>query len=825
MSGGPEDSIPAGSPGAFLQDDLAIREPEPSFPMEIGPDASEGSPSSSNPDETLFDDEMNTVNPEAALPDEITALKSRATTKKRVTLPKEILDLGNEALREHIRANSRELYGDEAKSKQVDAVAALVHDRHTFVLAGTGFGKTRIAEMYHNLFQPDQKSIVLVLNPLDSLGDNQVNEKKSVGASHKKISAVNLKKGVLDKTMAKQIIAGEFEFVYLSPEALLNNPIFRDIYFDTNFQSRLSLVVVDEAHMVYVWGLVASGESKGLNSHSRHGERGVFRPGYGELAARLMANNGTPLLMMSATCRPIAIRKILESFKLNMDMVEFVRAELTRPEIRILRINMKYSLASSDDLAGLYSSQEQTPDSEIIPTLIYSTTKNLTGQVLEVLNRARESHHGEDDPFSKFARRYHSATGDLDKSDVINDFTNGVFPVVSSTMALGLGQNWKRVRSVIHMGRGDPASICQMLGRCGRDGKPGLAIMFVEPNRKNGKNCVADFTNVKFQNDDDRMDALAITPVCLRIAFSLDNSLGYVPLSVDDPNYKKEAARETEKEFAECFCSNCKPESSQWLINNMKRATIKNFDSLISDLREDIPELNPIRRSCSVQTNKVVWVEESGEKPLEESLEMFSKDLVGYFNRLFESVMKNMATYPPSAYFCIKQARRISKNIGQLTIDNIEELIGGEMLPGQMSMLIKHIELFRSGELFKCVAQQQEEAETRLNLTAERLRLARETEENERIEKQKAIHVAAALKRAETAERVAKNAERKRVAKEAKFVESEKKRAKRDSDMAILQELKAQAQAASELSRSQDAVGPTPSTSGAVNGSIDPSLL
>jgi ERCC4-related helicase len=50
----------------------------------------------------------------------------------------------------------------------------LVHDRNTFVLAATGFGKTRIAEMYHNLFQPYQKSIVIVLNHLDSLGDNQV---------------------------------------------------------------------------------------------------------------------------------------------------------------------------------------------------------------------------------------------------------------------------------------------------------------------------------------------------------------------------------------------------------------------------------------------------------------------------------------------------------------------------------------------------------------------------------------------------------------------------------------------------------------------------
>ncbi|OAV87768.1 hypothetical protein PTTG_11225, partial [Puccinia triticina 1-1 BBBD Race 1] len=260
-----------------------------------------------------------------------------------------------------------------------------------------------------------------------------------------------------------------------SPEAFLNSEIFRDIYFNPKFQSRLSLVVVDEAHMVYVWGLVASGESKGLASHLKHMERGCFWPGYGGLGGRLMATNGTPLLMMSATCRPIAIKKILESLKLTKNMVEFVQAKLTQPEICMLRINMEYSLASSEDLAGLYSTQEQTPNSKIIPTLIYSTTRNLTGKVLHVLNCARESNQ-EGDASSTFSLRYHSVIGDLDKADVTGDFTKGVFPVVSLTMALGLGQNWKRVQSVIHIGRGDPASICQMLGRCGRDGKKGLTI-------------------------------------------------------------------------------------------------------------------------------------------------------------------------------------------------------------------------------------------------------------------------------------------------------------------------------------------------------------
>lgn len=73
------------------------------------------------------------------------------------------------------------------------------------------------------------------------------------------------------------------------------------------------------------------------------------------------------------------------------------------------------------------------------------------------------------------------------------------------------------------MGRSDPSCVAQVLGRCGRDGRAGLGIMFVEPTRRNGKNDVQEFENVPIMDDDDRMDALAITPVCLRIAFSIDN--------------------------------------------------------------------------------------------------------------------------------------------------------------------------------------------------------------------------------------------------------------------------------------------------------------
>jgi superfamily II DNA helicase RecQ len=148
---------------------------------------------------------------------------------------------------------------------------------------------------------------------------------------------------------------------------------------------------------------------------------------------------------------------------------------------------------------------------------------------MKVVNEAWATPTGENNPKSHLICRYHACTGDADKEDTILGYEDGSFPMISCTMALGLGQNWKRVHCVIHMGRGDPLSICQMIGRCGRDGKPGLAILFMEKKRKSGINQLGGLTGPKVDKevDDTRMDALALTPVCLRIAFLVDNLYVY----------------------------------------------------------------------------------------------------------------------------------------------------------------------------------------------------------------------------------------------------------------------------------------------------------
>ncbi|KAA1078186.1 ATP-dependent DNA helicase sgs1 [Puccinia graminis f. sp. tritici] len=332
----------------------------------------------------------------------MTLLEMEPVKRKAPMRLEGLANMDSTALMGHITTRSVELYKDQPKGLQVEAVSSLVRGGHTFVCAGTGFGKTRISEMYFGLF--DRKVVVLVLVPLDSLGDDQVREKKS-------------SKG--------------------------NSALFTC----DEFQAILALIVVDEAHMVYLWGLVASKQSKNLIIFARLEDQAIFRPAYGHIGTRLMATNNVPLLLLSATCRPEAVAAITSSLMLQPSELAMVDGELTRPEIRFIRVKMESTLSSCDDLLRIFAPHTTTPASKAVPMIIYSGTRNRTFQVMKVVNEARDTKKHEYDPQDPFIRRYHAVTGDEDKERTITDFGADKVPVISATMALGLGQNLKRVRT------------------------------------------------------------------------------------------------------------------------------------------------------------------------------------------------------------------------------------------------------------------------------------------------------------------------------------------------------------------------------------------
>ncbi|PLW11430.1 hypothetical protein PCANC_21279 [Puccinia coronata f. sp. avenae] len=432
---------------------------------------------------------------------------------------KKILDMKRKDLTEYIADTTNKFYGQPAKPLQIDMVANLVMGCKTVVLAGTGFGKSRIAEIYYKLIPQKKRVVVLVLNPLDSLGNNQVFKKELAC-----FTAINLNKLNFNKKAADNISNSVYQFVYMNPEIFLNNKMWEDVYFSLAFQNRLGLIVVDEAHMIYIWGLVKSGPGKHLASmYGQHKDQGIFQPSYGNLGGHLFTQNKQPILLLSAYCCPVAVEAIKKILCLEESNIDILRGKLTRPEIRIVRVPMESSMALCHDLIKVFPSSNNVPDAQVVPLLVYSGSQNQTLTALEVIGMACEAPGNSLNPTSLFACQYHSCTGKQDKLDCIEAFSKGTFPVFSCTMALGLGQNWKQVQMVVHMGRGDPAAIVQMVGQCGPDSRHGLAILFVEKNCRNSKNHVTYFREGAAASNDNWMDALAITPVCLRICFSIDS--------------------------------------------------------------------------------------------------------------------------------------------------------------------------------------------------------------------------------------------------------------------------------------------------------------
>jgi superfamily II DNA helicase RecQ len=126
-----------------------------------------------------------------------------------VNLYKKLFNMSDEKLTEHIIDTSFNTYGQAAKELQVSTVMNLARGRSTFLLAGTGFGKSRISEMYYDLIPKKSKGVVLVLNPLDTLGNNQVLEKVQAG-----FTAINLTKLTFNTQAATGILRGDYNFVY-----------------------------------------------------------------------------------------------------------------------------------------------------------------------------------------------------------------------------------------------------------------------------------------------------------------------------------------------------------------------------------------------------------------------------------------------------------------------------------------------------------------------------------------------------------------------------------------------------------------------------------
>jgi superfamily II DNA helicase RecQ len=135
-------------------------------------------------------------------------------------VPKKVQAATDEEIKQLIIAQSLQRYNQEPKPLQVETVTNLLCGRNTFLLAATGFGKSRITKMLLEMHSKNQHGkimgVVVVLNPLDTLGNNQVEEKVAAG-----FTAINMTKVNFTFQACTKIQDGAYNFVYLSPEIFL----------------------------------------------------------------------------------------------------------------------------------------------------------------------------------------------------------------------------------------------------------------------------------------------------------------------------------------------------------------------------------------------------------------------------------------------------------------------------------------------------------------------------------------------------------------------------------------------------------------------------
>lgn len=173
--------------------------------------------------------------PASARPEDVSAHLSNLTANgPPITLSKKTLSLSVDELNTLIRKRFVEKHKVDARGLQVDTVQHLLRGEDVFVLAGMGYGKTRMAKEFGRFFPKKSKSIILIINPLDALGDNQVRflstyvlanvtgelsllQKKQVaGKIRDGYTAINLTALNFTRKAARDIEMGKYQYIYIA---------------------------------------------------------------------------------------------------------------------------------------------------------------------------------------------------------------------------------------------------------------------------------------------------------------------------------------------------------------------------------------------------------------------------------------------------------------------------------------------------------------------------------------------------------------------------------------------------------------------------------
>ncbi|KAK9810559.1 hypothetical protein WJX73_000740 [Symbiochloris irregularis] len=334
------------------------------------------------------------------------------------------------------------------RANQESAIRGALAGRDVFVSMPTGGGKS----LCYSLPAVINSGLVLVISPLIALMQNQVEALRGKGIHCDFMSSSKSSAERQDIMSDLQSGQPSLALLFATPE-LIATASFQAVLKDMHGKGLLKLFAIDEAHCISSWG------------HD-------FRPAYRKLSTLRRTLPGVPIMALTATAADKVREDIIASLALKSPVVLLSSFD---------RENISYSvrllLASSDVLDELTEVVAANMDERQRPrcAIIYALKRTTVEHVAHRLSR-------EGIP----CKAYHAGMPAALRAQTLQQWTSGAVPVVSATIAFGMGIDKPDVRMVVHLNL--PKTLegfYQESGRAGRDGQPSQSIVFYSRDDRN----------------------------------------------------------------------------------------------------------------------------------------------------------------------------------------------------------------------------------------------------------------------------------------------------------------------------------------------------